>query len=578
MATPAAPRREAGRAPVRDTLARALPVLDWLPRYRGAWLPGDLVAGATVWAVVVPQSIAYASVVGVPAEYGLYTALGAAVVFALFTTTRQVFTGPSATVAAVIAPVCGLVAAVGSPHYQATVAALAVVTAAVYVFLGSLRMGWVSNFLASPVLEGFVFAFGLGLVADQLYKVLGVDATAGPYFVKLLGTLGQVPEADPYTLAVGGTAVALLLALRFAAPRLPRAIIVVVLGIAAASLFDLTAYGVAVVGPLPSGLPSFSFPTGLSLQDWATLLVGSLAVVMVGFSESIAAATQMAEKHGADVRTDRELVALGAAQAGSAALGGFPVAGCLSKTAVADGAGQRTQLGLLVVAGLIVLTLLFLTGLFADLPQAVLGAVVIDAALSLIRPRVPARYRALGGRSFGVFLVTGLGLFFVGVVAGIVLGVVLSLGLLISSASRTPVRRLAYDRAEGGYVDAEAHPGAVEDPGVTVLAVRGPLFFADAAAVRRRIVELAGQDAAPVVVLSLGETPDIDGDGADALTAAAEELRRRGKRLVLARVDEGKLDLLRRAGTLDALGEDGVFVTVRAAVRAVDPTTEATPG
>lgn len=564
---------------MRSTLARALPALDWLPRYRRGWLPGDLVAGATVWAVVVPQSIAYASVVGVPAEYGLYTALGAAVVFALFTTTRQVFTGPSATVAAVIAPVCGIVAVVGSPQYTAAVAALAVATAAVYIFLGSLRMGWVSNFLASPVLEGFVFAFGLGLMADQLYKVLGVDAVDGPYFAKLLGTLEEIPETDPYTLAVGGAAVALLLVLRFATPRLPRAICVVVLGIVAVPLFDLTAHGVTVVGPLPSGLPSLSFPTGLSLQDWATLLVGSLAVVVVGFSESIAATTQMAEKHGTDVRTDRELVALGAAQAGSAALGGFPVAGCLSKTAVADGAGQKTQLGLLVAAGLIVLTLLFLTGLFADLPQAVLGAVVIDAALSLIRPKVPARYYALGERSFIVFVVTGLGLFFIGVVAGVVLGVVLSLGLLISSASRTPVRRLAYDEAEGGYVDADAHPGAAEHPEVTVLAVRGPLFFADATAVKRRIVELARQRPAPVVVVSLGETPDIDADGADALTAAAEELRRRGRRLLLARVDEGRLELLRRAGTLDALGEDGVYLTVRAAVRALGPsaTTEAEP-
>ena len=404
-----------------------------------------MIAGVTVWAVLTPESIAYASIAGVPVQYGLYTALGAAVLFALFTGTRQVIAGPSGPIAAVAASVCTIVVAADSPRYLTAMAGLALATALVYVLLALFRMGWVSNFLASPVLEGFIFAFGLGLIADQLHKVLGVAKVDGTYWQKLIGTLQELPQTDLWTLAVGGAAVAFLLVMRAYVPLLPRAIIAVVVSIIVGALLGLESHGVAVVGDLPSGLPSLVLPTGLTLEEWGTLLAGSLAVVIVGFSESIAAVSAMAAKHGTESSTDRELGALGAAHVGAALLGGFPVAGSLSKTSVADGARQKTQLSLLIVAALIILTLLFLTGLFATLPEAVLGAIVIDAAVGLLQWRVPMRYRKVSGRALAAYLVTGLGLFFVDVVVGVVVGVVLTLLLVISAASKSPVRRLAYD-------------------------------------------------------------------------------------------------------------------------------------
>jgi sulfate permease, SulP family len=552
-------------------LARALPIVDWLPHYRRVWLSRDLIAGVTVWAVLIPESIAYASIAGVPVQYGLYTALGAATLFALFTRTRQVITGPSGPIAAVAASVCTLVVAADSPQYLAAMVGLCVATAIVYLLLGVFRMGWISNFLASPVLEGFVFAFGLGLIADQLHKIFGVAKVEGSYWEKLIGTLKDVPQTDPYTLAVGGTAVALLLGMRFLAPKLPRAIVAVILGTIAVPLFGLKSHGVAVVGDLPSGLPSLTLPTGLSLEQWGGLLVGSLAVVFVGFSESIAAVSAMAAKHGGDFNTDQELVALGGAHVGSALLGGFPVSGSLSKTSVADGAGQKTQLSLLVVSVLTIVTLLFLTELFATLPEAVLGAIVIDAAVGLLHWRVPARFLAVGWRAFAAFVATGICLFFVGVVAGVIVGVVLSLLLLIAAASKTPVRRMAYDDAERAWVEARAHPEAAEDEEVLVAAILGPLFFADAAACKARILRMVGESDPSVVVLDLGTTPDIDIDGADTLTKVADQLRARGIRLLLARVDGERLDLLRRAGTLEAIGDENLFVTVRDAVSAGSP-------
>ena len=478
---------DGARAP--SLLARAIPIVDWLPHYRRAWLSRDLIAGVTVWAVLIPESIAYASIAGVPVQYGLYTALGAATVFALFTGTRQVITGPSGPIAAVAASVCTLVVAADSPQYLAAMVGLSAATAIVYLLLGVFRMGWVSNFLASPVLEGFVFAFGLGLIADQLHKILGIAKVEGSYWEKLIGTLKELPQTDPSTLAVGGTAVALLLLMRFHAPRLPRAIMVVILGTIVVPLFDLTSHGVAVVGDLPSGLPSLTLPTGLSLDQWSGLFVGSLAVVFVGFSESLAAVSSMAGKHGGEFSTDQELIALGGAHVGSALLGGFPVSGSLSKTSVADGAGQKTQLSLLVVAALTIVTLLFLTGLFATLPEAVLGAIVVDAAVGLLHWTVPARFLAVSRRTFAVFVATGIGLFFISVVAGVIVGVVLSLLFLISAASRSPVRRMAYDEGERAWVDARAHPEAAE-------ARRGPGGRDTRTALLRRRRRLQGSDPA----------------------------------------------------------------------------------
>ncbi len=354
-----------GSAAEQGWLARAMPVVGWLPHYRRAWLSRDLIAGVTVWAVLIPESIAYASIAGVPAQYGLYTALGSAVLFALFTATRQVVTGPSGPIAAVAASVCTIVVAADSPQYLTVMIALTAATALVYLVLGGLRMGWVSNFLASPVLEGFIFAFGLGLICDQLHKILGTEKVEGSYWDKLVGTLRELPQTNTATLLVGGTAVLALLGMRHFAPKLPRAIIAVVLGIAIVPILGLESDGVALVGELPSGLPTLTLPTGLTAAQWGTIVVGSLAVVFVGFSESIAAVSAMAAKRGGEFSTNQEIGALGAAHAGSALLGGFPVSGSLSKTSVADDAGQKSQLSLLVVAALTVVTLLFLTGLFA---------------------------------------------------------------------------------------------------------------------------------------------------------------------------------------------------------------------
>jgi SulP family sulfate permease len=555
----------AGQRP--NALVRAVPIVGWLPHYKKAWLTLDLLAGLSVWALVVPQALGYAAVVGVPAQYGLYTILGASVLYAVFASTRQVVTGPAASVAAVTAPVAAAYVATSSPDYLSTVIALTLCVGVVYVLLGVFRMGWVSNFLAKAVLEGFIFAVGFGLIVDQLPSILGIPKAKGSYWDVLVGVVKDLDLTNLATLAVGAVAVGLLLLMRFRAPRLPRAFIVVILGILVVPLFDLKAHGVVVVGTVPSGLPSLSVP-GFSVSEWLSFAVGALAIILVSYSESIATATDSAARHKQEFSPDQELVAQGAAWVGSSLVGGFPGCGSLSKTAVSEGAGQKTQLAGLTVAGLTVVTLLFLAGLFSNLPKAVLGAVVVDAALGLIHFKVATRIAAASRRIFGVFVATAIGLFFVGVVAGIIFGLVLSLLLLVQRSAKSPMRRMAYDPVDQVYVEADTHPNAATPDGVLVVKVDGSLFFADAASFRTDLLNLVAGANLRAVVVDFEATAHIDLDGADMLTKVNEELADTGVRLMLTHTSASELDMLRRAGTLNAVGEENVFETARAAVAA----------
>lgn len=552
-------------------LSGYIPALAWLPHYDRGWLSADLIAALSVWALLVPQGIAYSSIVGVPAQYGLYAALGALIGYALFGTSRQLITGPSATVAAVsFAVVSGLAASPNSDEWIAYTAALAFVAGIIFIVMGILRMGWVSNFLSKAVLDGFIFAFGIGLIIDQSHKLLGVPKVEGSYWDVLVGTIREIPQTNVYTLAVGVAALAFLLLMRRYFPKWPRALIVVILGILAATVLPLSAnYGVSVVGPVPTGLPSIAIPT-FALSDLTTLLAGALAVIFVGFSETLAAARDKAALHQYEIDVSQEMVAQGMASGVSSLLGGYVVDGSLSKTTVADLAGQKSQMASLITAALILLTVLFLAGLFTNLPNAVLGAVVIDAAIGLIKVPVLKRIRATSRVDFAAFVAAGLGLFFISVLAGVVIGVALSLLLLIAGVSKSPVRRMGLDEEENTYVVADRHPQAKLLQDVLVVDMAGPLFFGDAAPFRESVLTLVEEFRPRALVIDLGSATFMDMDGVEILSKLHEELERKQIKLVLARVPDSRIELLEKAGAIKEIGAENLYQTVRHAVASME--------
>lgn len=557
-------------------MRRFIPILTWLPGYRRNLFKDDAVAAISVWALLVPQSLAYATLAGVPVQYGLYTAFAALVAYAIFGTSRQLVQGPSATVAAVstavITPLAGA-SVIGTDGAAKWAAALALAVGAVYLALGVLRMGWVSNFLSKAVLGGFILGFAIGIVIDQAFKLLGVPQTDGSYLQELVGTLGKLGDTDLTTLAVGSGSLAVLLPLRYLRPRWPRALLVVVLATLATSALDLAEHGVAVTGSVPTGLFSIGMP-GVGWSDLGSLLLGSLAVVFVGYSETLAAARSAARTHGYEIDPDQELIAQGVASGAAGFVGGFVNDGSLSKTSVADAAGQRTQMASLINAGLVLLTMLLLASLFENLPAAALGAVVIDAMLGLITFVDLKRYYRVNRPDWVFFMGAMIGILALGIIQGIAIGVTLSLLLLIARASNPGIRRLGRKPGSDAYLDVARHDDLEQPPGILVVRVDGPLFFADANRFRDGVRELIlpERDTLRAVVLDAEAISLTDTDGADVLIDMAQELHARDATLTLARAESSILELWRRAGVLDALGEDRTFHTVEEAVEAVQST------
>jgi SulP family sulfate permease len=560
---------------VRDSglLRRYLPIVGWLPTYRRVWLKDDAIAGLSVWALLVPQSLAYATLVGVPVQYGLYTAFAALLAYPLFGTSRHLAEGPSAAICAVCAAVITPLLAVGTLGTDAAApyaAALALTTAGVYIVLGLFRMGWVSTFLSKAVMAGFVLGFAIGIIIDQSHKLLGVPGTDGSYLQQLWGTLKAIPDTSLTTLAVGAASLALLLVLRYRLPRWPRALIVMAVTILAVGAFDLADHGVAVTGEVPTGLFSIGLP-GIGWGHLDDLLLGALAVVFVGYSESLAAARSMAVKNMYEIDTNQELIAQGMSCGAAGLVGGFPVDGSLSKTSVGASAGQQTQMASLINAVLVLLTMLFLAALFQNLPDATLGAVVIDAMVGMVTFTDLRRYYRVNRTDWLFFIGAMSGILVFGIIAGILIGVVLSLLLLIARASRTSVRRVGRDPASGEYHGVDVRPNLETVPGILVARIDGPLFFADADRFRTSVKEhAAAEDQLIGVVIDAEAVTLTDTDGADILRQVADELHRQGAALLLARVHLATLQLWERAGLLDVIGADSVFESINEAVTALE--------
>ncbi len=548
---------------VRRVITRYAPITGWMPSYQRAWFSGDTVAAVSVWALLVPQALAYSSIAGVPAQYGLYASFAALIAYAIFGTSQQLVQGPSAAVAAVsaatILPLVGA-SAMGTEDAVATTAALAITTGIVYLALGFARMGWVSNFLSKAVMAGFILGFSIGIIIGQSYKLLGVDSVDGSYWEQLIGTIEEIPDTNGTTLLLGATALVVLLAMRRFTPRLPRALIVMVLSIIAVSVFNLADEGVAITGDVPTGLFSIGIPTGV-WGDISALLIGALSIVFVGYSETLASGRAMAAKHGYEIDPDQELVAEGFACAGAGLTGSYATDGSLSKTSVADAAGQRSQMASLINAVFMLLTMLFLAGLFKNLPDAVLGAVVIDAMIGLITVADFRRYYRVNRADWVFFMAAGLGIIFLSITAGIAVGVILSLLLLIARASSPALRRLGHDPDSRSYFDPERHPHAVVDDDALVVRLDGPLFFANANRFRSGIDDMLREcDPQPsVVVADMEAVSQSDTDGADVLISLAEQMSARDIWFGLARVEGAVLDLWKRAGAIDAVGADRVF-------------------
>jgi len=536
-----------------------MPIMGWLPAYRREWLVTDVLAGLAVWAVMVPESMAYSSIVGVPPIMGLYTIVPPLVVYALFGSSRVLVIGPDTATGLISALTVGAIVSQGTADYNVLTSTLAVLIGAFFLIFGALRMGWLAAFIPTPVMRGFIEGLVCVTIIGQVPHFLGISGSSGNFVTKLWSVLQHLRDAALAPVTTGLLSLAAMLLLRRVSPKLPAALVVAVVATVFVALVGGEAAGISVVGRLPSGLPLVTVPD-LNANILVELAPGALAIVLVGYAEALGAAKAAATQDGDAIDPNQELVAHGFANVSSGFFGGFLVVGSLSKTSVAMVAGARTQIANIVAAALCFLTLILLTPLFRDLPHPALAAIVIAAMLHLSKPHY---LRALYDRSrweFSIAVTVIIAELTLGVLQGIALGVVLALILLIYRASHPRVAVLGQLPGTEAYRDVRVHTDAITFPGLLIWRPGGDLFFAS---IGYAIADLKGALAAsnpPAThVLFDAESVDfIDTSACDELLNFIRSLQGRDITIAFARVRDPVRDRMRSAG-IEALVGDANF-------------------
>ncbi len=569
------------------SLQNYLPVLAWVRAYNRATLTSDALAAVIVTIMLIPQSLAYAMLAGLPPQVGLYASVAPLVLYAIFGTSRTLAVGPVAVVSLMTAASIGQIATPGSGEYMALAVMLAMLSGLVLVGMGLVRLGFVANFLSHPVISGFITASGLLIAVSQLKHILGISAAGSTLPEMLVQLANKAGQTNWPTVIIGVGATGFLFWARSrlkpllkrwgAGPRLAdimtRAgpVAAVVVSIAAVVGLDLTAHGVKIVGSIPQGLPPLTLPQ-FDADLWAKLLPAAVLISLVGFVESVSVAQTLAAKRRQRIDANQELIGLGAANIGAALTGGYPVTGGFARSVVNFDAGAETPAAGVLTAIGIAITALFLTPLFFYLPQATLAATIIVAVLSLVDLGSLQRTWRYSRSDFAAQFATILVVLTVGVEAGIVTGVCLSVLLFLWRTSRPHMAVVGQVAGTEHFRNIDRHT-VIESPSVLTVRVDESLYFANARYLEDRIQALvACRPAIRHVVLMCPAVNLIDASALESLEAIMQRLSLAGVTLHLSEVKGPVMDQLKRSDFLDHFTGQ-VFLSQYEAFATLDPET-----
>jgi high affinity sulfate transporter 1 len=555
------------------------PGLRTLRSYDRSWLGKDLVAGVVLTALLVPQGMAYAALAGLPAITGLYTSIMCLLAYAVFGPSRILVLGPDSSLGPMIAAtVVPLVASGGDPERAVALAsALALMVGVIMVVSALAGLGFIADLLSKPTMIGYMNGLALTILVGQLPKLLGFSVDADGLLDEIGEFVSGVARGDVVTAAaaIGIGGVAVILVLQRWLPKVPAVLVMVVLAIGASIAFDLGERGVDLVGVLPQGFPPFTLPR-IGWADVGPLLAGAVAIAVVSLADTISTASSFAARKGEEVHGNQEMVGIGVANLTAGLFQGFAVSTSASRTAVAERAGARSQLTGVVGAVLITVMIVALPGLFQDLPQPALAAVVITASLSLADVGGTVRLWRQRRTEFGLCVVAFLGVALLGVLPGIGIAVALSILNVFRRAWRPYTTTLG--RAEGvaGYHDVRSYPEAHRLPGLAIYRFDAPLIFANAKTFRDEVLALARAEPEPRwVVVAAEPMTDVDTTAADVLFQLDHLLDARGQALVFAEMKDPVREKIQRLGLTEAIEPNHFFPTVGAAVAAFQDKTGA---
>ncbi len=546
-----------------------MPGIGRIRTYNRDWLKIDLVAAATVFAILVPSALAYGELAGFEPVVGLYAALVAMIAYALFGSSRHLIIGPEATTAILVATVVAPLAGGDIARYAALAAALAILIGTICILAGRFRMGFVADFFSKPILVGYITGTALIVIASQLGKIFGISLESDDFFAKILELIIRLDETHVLTLTVGLVTILGLILLKRFAPRVPATLVALVVVIIVSSYFNLAEYGVAVVGQVTSGLPELQVPF-VSLADLTMLLPAALAITVLVFADGVLTARVFAKKNHYTIDTDQELIAFGAANLSTGLFQSYPVAASSSRTVVNNDSGGKSQVVGLIAAGLVIVFLLFFTSLLQDLPTAVLGAIIIVACISLIDIREFRSLHLVRNSEYYLALVTLFGVLVIGIIPGIALAVACSLIVFIQRVYRPHASVLGTEPGVDGYHGIAPGGDLQVVPGMIVYGFDAPLFFANAPYLADQVNDLLLTADPPITYLLLDAEaiPDIDTTAADTLKDIHQDLFQKGVTLGIARANRRLRETMRLTGLEDLIGASNFYPTIRTAIEA----------
>lgn len=559
-------------------LARMFPPLQWLRRYRRGWLREDVVAGLSASAVVIPQAMAYASLAGMPIEAGLFAAMIPQLLYALLGTSRPLSVSTTSTICLLTATALSRVTSGKDPaQLVAAAATLAVLIGGLLLLAGILRLGFISTFISRPVLTGFKAGTGLVIAASQLGKLTGTHLPHGHFVTMMRGFLEQLGQVDGATLALGAITIAAIYAMRRWTPRVPNGLVAVGGGILAAHLLSLGERGVQMTAAVPSALPHLVWPT---LSYVEALLPAAAGIALMTFVESVAAARTLATREDIPIDPSQELRALGAAGILAGLFGSVPTGGGLSQTVVNEDAGARSQFAGLVTAAVSLLTLLVLAPVFEDLADATLGAVVMVAAIGMVKPGEFRSILAVRRQDFALAVLAMLGVTALGTLEGVLVAVLASASVLIYQSAHPRLVLIGRKPGTAHYRSYYRHPGDELFDGLLVVRPEGSLYFVNEQYLRNQLMRMISDQAQPprVVLIDAEAIPDLEYTAVLGLQELERALTALGVEMWLASLNERPLEVVRRSGLSESLGEPRMFPTVDGAVTAFLESADPEPG
>jgi SulP family sulfate permease len=538
---------------------------NWVPSYRNEWLRPDLIAGLTTAAVVIPKAMAYATIAGLPVQVGLYTAFLPMVIYAVLGTSRVLSVSTTTTLAILAAADLGEVVPNGDPaSLVAASATLTLLVGTMLLLASILRLGFVANFISEPVLVGFKAGIGVVIVLDQVPKILGIHFPRGRFVPNLLATIHGIPQTSLTTLAVGIAMIVILIAIERLIPKAPAPLLAVAAGIAGAYFLNLHEHGVELVGHIPQGLPSFTFPAlSLVRQLWP----GALGISLMSFTETIAAGRAFRRNDEPSPQANRELLATGLANAGGALLGAMPGGGGTTQTAVNRLAGAHSQMAEIVTAAVALVTMLLLAPLIGLMPQATLAAVVIVYSIGMIKPVEFREILSVRRTEFTWALIAFAGVVLVGTLKGIVIAIIVSLVALAYQVADPPVYVLG--RKPGTNVfrpRTKEHPEDETFAGLLLLKLEGRVFFVNAEHIAEKIRSLIEETKPTIIAVDLSAVPDLEYTALKMLIEGEKRQRQHGIKVWLVGMNPHVLDVVQRSNLSEALGRDNLHFNLEIAV------------